>query len=105
MTTQEAISTVHALYCEAYEVCRRADRKGSRYIALQATKKGGLRLCAVGASYGGATCYRFPNMQIPDWASNVVHRLVEECLVHDLSSDDVDAYFNKLDAVGYSVGG
>ena len=103
MTTEETINKVHKLYCQAYEVCRRADRQGKRYIALQATKKGGFRLAAVSMSHSGKSSFRFINMQLPDWASNVVYRLVEECLVSDLSSDDIDAYFSKLHAVGYDV--
>lgn len=91
---------VHELYGKAYDACQRARDQDKQYIALQATKKGGFRLAAVGSSYSGTTCYSF-DMLIPDWASNVVYALVQGCFVPDLSSDDVDAYFDALHGVGY----
>ena len=96
--------TVHELYCKAYEACQRAVQQGKRHIALQATKKGGFRLAAVGGSYSGTTCYRF-DMQVPDWASNVIYRLVQGYFIPELSSDDIDAYFDALRSVGYNNGG
>ena len=102
MSTEQALKKVHELYCKAYETCQRARDAGKQHIALQATRRGEFRLAAVGPAYDGTTCYRFPNMQLPDWASNVVYRLVAECLVPDLSSDDIDAYFDKLNTVGYT---
>lgn len=102
-TPDRAKEMVHEIYCKAYETCQRARDQGKRYIGLQATKTGGFRLLAVKDSYAGTTCYRF-DMLVPDWASNVVYRLVEGCFVPDLSPDDVNAYFDALHSTGYGGG-
>ena len=102
MTTKEAIARVHALYCKAYEKCIQARNRHMNTITIQATKSSSFRLVIGNEAYGKTACHR-AGMLIPDWASNVVYRLVEECLVPDLSSDDIDVYFSRLHAVGYDV--
>jgi len=89
---------VSTAYDLALAACRRASDNDKKYVAIQRHKADGFRLVAT-SSPTNQSCYSF-DMGPVEWASNVLYRLAAVGPV-DFTQDDVDKYFDWLEATGY----
>jgi len=86
--------SVHEVYIQALEVCKRARDQEKHCIAIQAKRGGGFRLMTVNTSYVGTICHDL-GFGTVEWAQNLVYRLVNESLTN-FTANDVDTYFARL---------
>lgn len=99
MSRDKRLEKVHQLYCQAYEVCRRADLNSREYIGFQRQRAGGFRLVVSKSRHGGRSSARL-GLLVPDWAENVLYRLQEESFIP--ADWPLDDYFDALQGRGGS---
>lgn len=90
--TTDPMAQVNALYIQAIQACKRADRAGKRYIAIQEKGDGSLQFLALHSPDSRPSAYRFNGFTVIDWAQNVVYR-ANEAFWLDLP---VDEFFSRI---------
>ena len=88
---------IHDAYCQAYNKSLTAIENGDDWISIQESNQGGYRLVASWKPRANEACYR-SSLGAADWAINIMYRLA---YLHYFNADDLDAYFDELDRVGY----